>query len=59
MFKEVVVGVIWGNVGRLCAGGGLEFRLPTTEVQFIEKCSLFFLLLNVIRHAVTAADACT
>jgi len=47
------------NVGRLCAGGGLEFRLPVTEVQFIDKCSLFILLLNVIRHAGTATDACT
>jgi len=32
---------ITANVGRLCAGGGLEFRLPITEVQFIDKYSLF------------------
>jgi hypothetical protein len=47
------------NVLRLCAGGGLEFRLPITEVQFIDKCSLFILLFDVIRHAGTTADACT
>lgn len=47
------------NVGRLCAGGEIAFRLPITEVQFIDKCSLFILLLNVIRHAGTAAEACT
>lgn len=45
------------NVGRLCAGGGLAFRLPVAEVQFIDKCSLFVLLPNVIRHAQTAAAA--
>ena len=37
---------------------GIEFRLPVTEVQFIDKCSLLFLLLNVIRQAATAADDC-
>lgn len=36
------------NVGRLCAGGEIEFRLPITEVQFIDKSSLFILLLGVI-----------
>ena len=39
--------------------GDFTFRLPITEVQFIGKCSLFILLLGVIRHAGTAADACT
>ncbi len=34
------------------------FRLPVTEVQFINKSSLFVLLLNIIRHAGTAADVC-
>jgi len=33
------------------------FRLPVTEVQFINKSSLFVLLLNVIRQAGTAAAA--
>jgi hypothetical protein len=47
------------NGVRLCAGGGLEFRLPVTEVQFIDKCSVFILLLNVIRQAGTPADDCT
>ena len=47
------------NVERLCAGGEITFRLPETEVQFIDKCSLFILLLGSIRHAGTTADACT
>jgi hypothetical protein len=37
--------------------GNSVFRLPVTAVQFINKSSLFILLLNVIRHAGTEADA--
>ena len=47
------------NVGRLCTGEETVLRQPVTEVQFIDKCSLFILLVNVIRHAGTAGDACT
>jgi hypothetical protein len=44
---------------RLCAGEEIIFRLPAIEVQFIEKCSLFVVLLNVIRQADTEADGST
>jgi hypothetical protein len=47
------------NVGQLCAGGEIVFRLPVTEIQFIDKSSLFILLPNDIHHAETDADACT
>lgn len=47
------------NVLRLCAGGAIAFRLLVTEVQFIDKSSLNVLLLNVIRQAGAAVDACT
>jgi hypothetical protein len=59
IFSLRSVVIIAGNVGRLCAGGEIAFRLPITEVQFIDKSSLFFLLLNVIRHAGTEAYVCT
>jgi hypothetical protein len=47
------------NVERLCAGGEIAFHLPVTEGQFIDKSSLFILLLNVVRHAGTTADTRT
>lgn len=53
----VVVCNIAANVGRLCAGGEIEFRLPITEVQFIDNCSLFVLVLGIIRQAGTTTDA--
>jgi len=44
------------KVVRLCTGGEIAFCLPVTAAQFINECSLFVLLLNVVRHAETAAD---
>jgi len=35
--------------------GNSVFRLPVTEVQFINKSSLFVPLLNGVRHAETEA----
>jgi hypothetical protein len=40
----------------LCVGGNSVFCMPVTEVQFINKISLFVPLLNVIRQAGTTAD---
>jgi hypothetical protein len=39
--------------------GEIAFRLPVTEVQFINKSSLFVLLLGFICQARTTANACT
>jgi len=43
----------------LCAGEEIALRLPVTEFQFIDKSSLFVLLLGVIRQAGTTADSST
>jgi TRAP-type mannitol/chloroaromatic compound transport system permease large subunit len=37
--------------------GNSVFSLPITEVQFIDKSSLFVLLLGFIRQAETEADS--
>jgi len=47
------------NVDGFVQVGNSVFRLPLTEVQFINKSSLFVLLLNVIRQAGTTADEST
>ncbi len=47
------------NVGRLCAGVGIEFRRPVTEVLFIIKSSLFVLLPGIVRQPGTTAEGCT
>jgi hypothetical protein len=39
--------------------GGIEFRMPKTEVEFIDKISLFILLLGSINPAETKADSST
>jgi hypothetical protein len=54
-----LLGSMAHNVGRLCAGGELAFLLPITAAQFIDKSSLFGLLLGVIRPAETEADSST
>ena len=53
-----MVANIAGNVGRFCAGGEIAHHLSSPKGQFIDKSSLFTLLLNVIRHAAIAADIC-
>jgi hypothetical protein len=35
----------------------LEYHQPVTEAKFINKSSVFILLVNVIRHAGTTDDA--
>lgn len=59
VFMRIAVTAMTANVLRLCAGGAIAFRLLVTEVQFIDKSSLNVLLLNVIRQAGAAVDACT
>ena len=47
------------NVGRLCVGWGIAFRLPVTELQFINKYTLFVLLPCFIRRIETEAGSST